>query len=317
VSDDSPAFRVLVADAVSEKGIERLRAAGLDFTVRTGMKPEELAGVIGDYDALIVRSATKVTGEVLQTPGRLRAIGRAGSGVDNIDLDAATRAGVVVMNTPGSNSVAAAELTMSLLLSMVRNVPQANSDLREGRWERKKYVGVEVDGKILGIVGLGRIGREVAARARGFRMELLGYDPFVSSQVAAELGVESVSLEDLVSRSDFVTLHLPRAPETRHLIDAEMLGRMKPGARLINCARGGLVDEAALYEAIESGRIAGAALDVFEKEPPHGNPLVTHPAVVTTPHLGASTLEAQERVGVEIVDKIVDFLKSGAIRDAV
>jgi D-3-phosphoglycerate dehydrogenase len=318
MSQQESTFRVLVADAVSDKGVERLRSTeGVEVTVRTGMSPSDLAAVIGDYDGLIVRSATKVTAEALKSPGRLRAIGRAGSGVDNIDLDAATKAGIVVMNTPGGNSVAAAELTMSLLLSMSRNVPQANADLRDGRWERKKYMGVEVAGKVLGVVGLGRIGREVARRAQGFRMTVLGFDPFVSSSAAADFGVESTSLEDLAARADYITLHMPKSAETRHMIDGDLIATMKKGTRLINCARGGLIDETALYEALESGHLAGAALDVFEEEPPGESPLVGHPNVVATPHLGASTIEAQVRVGTEIAGKIVDYLKTGTILDAV
>ncbi len=317
MSDRAETHRVLVADVLTDKGLDCLRAAELDVSVRTGLKPAELARVVGEYDALIVRSATKVTEDVLAAPGRLRAIGRAGTGVDNIDLAAATRAGIVVMNTPGGNSVAAAELTMSLLLSMARHVPQANQDLRSGRWERQKYVGVELDGKVLGVVGLGRIGREVARCARGFRMRVLGYDPFVASKVAADIGVEGVTLEELAATADFVTLHMPLQAETRHMIDGKLIERMKPGVRLINCARGGLIDEAALFRALEAGHVAGAALDVFEKEPPGESPLVSHPSVVCTPHLGASTHEAQERVGTEIADKIVSYLKSGVILDAV
>ncbi len=309
---------VLISDSLSPAGVELLRGtAGIRVTVETGMSPERLAAILADHDALIVRSATKVTADLLSRPGRLRVVGRAGTGVDNIDLDAATRAGVVVLNTPGGNSVAAAEHTFSLLLALARNVPQANRDLHEGRWERKKYMGVEVAGKTLGIVGLGRIGREVARRAQGFRMELLGYDPFVSREAAAAFGVRATGLEELVAQSDFVTLHLPVSAETRHLIDAPMLARFKQDARLINCARGGLVDEAALYAALERGRLGGAALDVFETEPPQDRRLVEHPRVVATPHLGASTLEAQERVGTEIAAKIRDFLESGVILDAV
>jgi D-3-phosphoglycerate dehydrogenase len=313
-----PAFRILVSDGISPKGVDLLNETpGMQATVNTGLSPAELAATIGDYDALVVRSATKVTAEVLKNPGKLRVIGRAGTGVDNIDLEAATRAGVVVVNTPGGNSVAAAEQTFTLLLALARNVVQANHELREGRWERKKYMGVEVAGKTLGVVGLGRIGREVALRAKGFRMEVLGYDPYVSSNVVADCGIQSVTLEELIARSDFVTLHLPVSTETRHVIDAEMLKRFKPGSRLINCARGGLIDEAALYEALEAGRIAGVALDVFENEPPEDRRLVEHPRAVCTPHLGASTREAQERVGTEIAAKIRDYLESGVILDAV
>jgi len=317
-NDTTSPIRVLIADNVSEKGVQLLRdTPGFEVSVRTGMSPGELRETVGDFEALVVRSATKVTADVLAEPGRLRAIGRAGTGVDNIDLDAATRAGVVVMNTPGGNSVAAAELTMAHLMAMARNVVQANAELRQGKWERKKYVGVELDGKALGVVGLGRIGREVARRAKGLRMQVLGYDPFVSSDVAAGFGVRCVELEQLVAESDFVSLHLPMSDDTRHLIDAGMLAKMKPGARLINCARGGLVDENALFEAIESGHLAGAALDVFESEPPSDRRLVDHPRVVATPHLGASTREAQERVGTEIAEKIRDYLLSGLILDAV
>lgn len=310
--------RVLVADAISDAGVNLLRATpGFDVVVRIGMKADELTGILGDHHALVVRSATQVTGPVLERPGKLKVIGRAGTGVDNIDLDAATRAGVVVLNTPGGNSVAAAELAFSLLLAMARGVPQANADLRAGKWERKKYVGVEVAGKTLGVVGLGRIGREVARRAAAFRMTILGYDPFVSAKAAADMGIEGCSLDDLLGRSDFVTLHLPFSPETHHLLNAAALKKMKKGARLVNCARGGLVDEAALFEALQSGHLAGAALDVFENEPPTDRRLIEHPLVVSTPHLGASTFEAQERVGTEIAEKIRDFFQSGAILDAV
>lgn len=314
----SEALRVLVADAISEAGIEELRNAdGCSVDVKTGMTPDELKATIGEYDALIVRSATKVTADVLAVAGRLRAIGRAGTGVDNIDLGAATDRGVVVMNTPGGNSVAAAELTLSLLLALARNVAQANAELREGRWERKKYMGSEVAGKKIGIVGLGRIGREVARMAQGFRMEALGYDPFVSTERAADLGIRGMELDALIAEADYITLHIPRTDETRHLIGAERLARMKQGVRIINCARGGLIDEAALLAALESGQVAGAGIDVFETEPPSDLSLVKHPNVVSTPHLGASTREAQVRVGTEIARKIVDYLQTGVILDAV
>jgi D-3-phosphoglycerate dehydrogenase len=312
------AIRILVSDGIAAEGVELLRATpGFDVTVDTALSPEQLAETIGGYDGLIVRSATKVTADVLDHAGRLKVIGRAGTGVDNIDLEAATRAGTVVMNTPGGNSVAAAELTLSHLMALARNLPQANADLRAGRWERKRYTGIEIAGKTIGIVGLGRIGREVARRAKGLRMEILGFDPFVSRDAAAGMGIEYVALDDLLSRSDFVTLHLPLTDETRHLIDARALGRMKDGARLINCARGGLVDERALYEALDSGHLAGAGLDVFETEPPSESRLIEHPNVISTPHLGASTIEAQQRVGVEIAEKVRDFFVGGVILDAV
>ncbi|HXV75768.1 MAG TPA: phosphoglycerate dehydrogenase [Candidatus Polarisedimenticolaceae bacterium] len=314
----NPPARVLIADNLSENGVELLRGSpDIEVTVKIGMTPDELGVTIGDYDALVVRSATKVTAEVLERPGRLRAIGRAGTGVDNIDLEAATRAGVVVMNTPGGNSVAAAELTLAHLIALARHLVQANHELRRGRWERKKYVGSEIEGKTIGIVGLGRIGREVARRAKGLRMEVVGYDPYVSTDASAGFGVRGVTLDELLAQADFVTLHLPLSDNTRHLIDASKLAKMKRGARLINCARGGLVDEDALFDALESGQLAGAALDVFEAEPPADRRLVDHPLVVATPHLGASTREAQERVGSEIAEKIRDYLRSGTILDAV
>jgi D-3-phosphoglycerate dehydrogenase len=310
-------IRLLVADTIAPRGLELLRSApNVEVTARTGMRPEELEEVIGRFDGLIVRSATKVTADVLSKANRLKVIGRAGTGVDNVDLPAATRAGVVVLNTPGGNAVAAAEQTVALILALARNLPQANQDLREGRWEPRKYVGVELAGKTLGIIGLGRIGREVARRASGLRMELLGYDPYIAPESVAALGITLRPLEPLLGASDFVTLHLPLSDDTRHLVDARALASMKPGARLINCARGGLVDEAALLEAIDSGRLAGAALDVFESEPPTNRRLIEHPRVVTTPHLGASTVEAQERVGVEIAEKVLEFFRTGVMLDS-
>jgi len=318
MSAEQTSFNVLVADAISEEGVKVLaETPGFEVTVRTGMSPKELREVVGDYEGLIVRSATKVTPEVLAEPGRLRVIGRAGTGVDNIDLEAATKAGVVVMNTPGGNSVAAAELTIAHLTALARNVSQANADLRAGRWERKKYMGAELDGKTLGVIGLGRIGREVARRAQGLRMEVLGYDPFVSSQMAQDFGIDYAELDDLLGRSDIVSLHVPRTDDTYHMIDAAAIKKMKPGVRIINCARGGLIDEAALLEALESGQVGGAALDVFETEPPTDLSLVNHPHVVATPHLGASTREAQVRVGTEIAGKIKSYLTDGVILDAV
>ena len=311
-------WKVLVADAMSEAGIDVLRSSpGFEVAVRTGMKPSEVAEAVGGYDALIVRSGTQVTADVLAAPGRLKVIGRAGTGVDNIDLEAATRAGIVVLNTPGGNSVAAAEQTIALLLALARHLVAAGIDLRQGRWERKKYTGVEVSGKVLGIIGLGRIGREVARRAQGLRMHVIGHDPGLTDSTISELSVEPASFDHVLSEADFLTLHVPKSPGAAPLIGAVELRRMKPGARLINCARGGLVDEAALLDALEEGRLAGAALDVFQEEPPSDFRLAAHPKVVATPHLGASTVEAQERVGTEISEKIRDFLQHGVILDAV
>jgi D-3-phosphoglycerate dehydrogenase len=314
----APTFRVLVADDLSQAGVELLRSCP-DFavTVRTGMKPDELRATIGEHDALLVRSATKVTADALSSPGKLRVIGRAGTGVDNIDLAAATRAGVVVMNTPGGNSLAAAELTLAHLLALARHLAPAAAEVRAGEWPRKKYVGVELAGKVLGVVGFGRIGREVARRAQAFRMEVLAFDPYVSRDATAGAGVRYATIDELLETSDFVTLHMPLTDDTRRMIDAPALARMKRTASLINCARGGLVDEAALLAALEGGRLAGAGLDVFESEPPSDRRLAAHPLVVATPHLGASTVEAQERVGTEIAEKVRDYLRSGMILDAV
>jgi D-3-phosphoglycerate dehydrogenase len=310
--------RILVADPISEAGIGVLRAEpGFEVDVRTGLPADVLARDVGGYDAVIVRSSTRLTADTLSVPGRLRAIGRAGTGVDNVDLAAATRAGIVVMNTPGGNSTAAAEHAIALLTALARNVPQASAALREGRWERKQWTGVELSGKTLGVIGLGRIGREVARRARGLRMEVLGFDPLVAADAASDMGVAHRALDDLLAESDFVSLHVPLTPGTRHLLGAERIAKMKPGARLINAARGGLVDEAALARALDEGRLAGAALDVFETEPPPTDGIVSHPRVVATPHLGASTVEAQERVGVEIAEKVRDYLVGEVIVDAV
>ncbi|MDH3785358.1 MAG: phosphoglycerate dehydrogenase [Acidobacteriota bacterium] len=315
---DRPVFRVLVADAISPLGVEALeQSPGFEVTVRTGMSPEEFREALKGQDGLIVRSATRPDATAIEAADRLKVIGRAGSGVDNIDLEAATRAGIVVMNTPGGNSVAAAELTVAHLLAMARNVVPSNADLRAGKWERKKYMGQEVAGKTLGLVGLGRIGREVARIAKGLRMEVIGYDPYVSAEHGETLGIEVLSLEDVLARADVVSLHVPKNKDTHHLINAKSIATMKKGALLINCARGGLIDESALLDALDSGHIGGAAVDVYETEPPTDFRLVEHPRVVATPHLGASTREAQVRVGVEIAEKVRDYLVEGVILDAV
>jgi D-3-phosphoglycerate dehydrogenase len=310
--------RVLVAEPIAAGGIRMLEEApGLEVVQRFDLTPSGLSAALREHEALIVRSKSRVTAELLADPGRLRVIGRAGTGVDNIDLDAATRAGVVVLNSPGGNAVAAAELTMAMLLALARHLPQANASLRDGRWERGRFLGVEVEGKTLGLVGIGRVGREVARRALAFRMKVLASDPHVTRQGIEDLGIEPVTLPDLLSRADFVSLHAPLATGTRHLLGGAEIGAMKPGAFLVNCARGGLVDESALLAALEAGRLGGAALDVFEEEPPSRAGLVSHPRVVSTPHLGASTVEAQERVGEDIAAKIRDYLCSGTILDAV
>ena len=315
----APGQRILIADAIAAAGVALLRdTPGLEVRVLEG--PEDaaqLATLLPEFDALIVRSATRVTAALLAHPGRLRVVGRAGSGVDTIDVEAATRAGVVVLNTPGGNSIAAAEHTMSLLLALARNIPQAHAALQAGRWERGRWMGVEVAGKTLGVVGLGRVGLEVARRAQALRMRVVGHDPYVPERLAEEAGIAVLPFERLLEEADFVTLHVPLLEATRGLIGATALARLRPGARLINCARGELIDDEALLAALESGRLAGAALDVFAVEPPVDRRLVEHPAVIATPHLGASTVEAQERVGVEVAGKIREFLLSGTILDAV
>ena len=311
-------IRVFVSDDVSESGLEPLRAAGFRVEKKTGLRPEELCEAARDCEGLVVRSETKVTAQVMDGLPRLRAVGRAGVGVDNIDVAAATARGVVVMNAPDGNTMTTAEHTMALLLSLARRVPQGHASLRAGRWERKKFVGVELRGKTLGIVGLGRIGRVVASRAQGFEMRVVAFDPFVAPEQARELEIELLPLEEVCARADFLTVHTPLTAETRGVIGARELARVKRGARVINCARGGLIDERALHDAIREGRIAGAALDVFEQEPPPGDhPLLSLEEVIVTPHLGASTKEAQEGVAVTVAEQMRDYFLTGALRGAV
>lgn len=312
-------MRILVCDGLENAGVERLRSAvGIAVEERPSIDREELARIIPDYDALIVRSKTRVTADIIERGRSLRVIGRAGTGVDNIDVPAATRQGVVVMNAAAGNTVTTAEHSMAMLLSLARQIPQANSSTKAGRWEKTRFLGVELMGKTLGIVGLGRIGATVAERARAFGMNVLGYDPYFTSEAAREVGIEMVAFDDLISRSDFITLHTPLTDETRGIIGEAAIDKMKPGVRLINCARGGLIDERALAEAVLSGKVAGAALDVFEQEPtPPDNPLLALESVICTPHLGASTTEAQLGVATMIAEQVLDFLKHGAVRGAV
>ncbi|MBI3988098.1 MAG: phosphoglycerate dehydrogenase [candidate division NC10 bacterium] len=310
-------MRVLVTDNLSSRGLQILKEAGFEVSVKEKPSPEELKRLIADYDALIVRSSTKVTSEVLQAARGLKGIGRAGVGVDNIDLEAATAKGIVVMNTPGGNTVTAAEHTFSLLLALAKHIPEASASLKAGRWAKDKFVSVEVAGKTLGIIGLGRIGTEVARRAKGLLMRVIAYDPFISQEAAAALGVELCDLPDLYRRSDFITIHTPLTPETTRLIDRETIAQMKDGVRIINCARGGIVDEEALYEAMKSGKIAGAALDVFEKEPCTYTPLFQLETFIGTPHLAGTSQEARESVSTEIATQIVDYLQRGILRNAV
>jgi D-3-phosphoglycerate dehydrogenase len=301
-------MRVLVTDPIAEDGLEILRAR-VPVDVRTGLDEAGLAGIIGEYDALVVRSSTRVTADVIQAGTRLQVIARAGVGVDNIDVDAATRRGILVVNAPDGNSIAAAEHTIALMMAMARHIPQADASLHERKWERRQFVGAQVTGKVLGVVGLGRIGREVARRGRGLSMRVLAYDPYVSSEHAARLGVELCELDPLLAQADFITVHVPLTFATRNLIGERELSLVKPAARLINCARGGIVNEEALQRALADGRLAGAALDVFAQEPPFDSPLLDAPGVVVTPHLGASTREAQVAVAVDVARQVVDVLE--------
>jgi len=310
--------KVFVADDVSDSGLEPLRAAGFTVEKQTGLTGPSLVQALKDSEGLIVRSETKVTADLLASAPSLRVIGRAGVGVDNIDVAAATLRGIVVMNAPDGNTITTAEHTIALLISLARSIPQASSSLKAGRWERKRFIGVELQGKTLGIVGLGRIGRVVASRARAMGMFIVAYDPFIAPDQARDLEIELVPLNEVYARADFLTVHTPLTAETRGLIDREVLAKMKKGARIINCARGGLVDEDALYEALVNGSIAGAALDVFVQEPPSAdNPLLGLDQVIVTPHLGASTTEAQEGVALTVAEQMRDFLLTGALRGAV
>jgi D-3-phosphoglycerate dehydrogenase len=300
--------RVLVTDPIAQDGIDAL-APCAQVDVKLGIAPDELLRVIGEYDALIVRSQTKVTAAVIDAGKKLEVIGRAGAGVDNIDVDAATSRGIIVVNTPLGNTVSAAEHTIALMLSLSRYIPQANAALRGGKWERQRFMGVEVRGKTLGIVGLGQIGSEVARRARGLDMHVVANDPFVSEERAQSLIVEMVSLEELLRRSDYIAIHTALTPQTRGLIGERELRLVKPCARIINVARGGIVDEEALYNAVEEGRVAGAAVDVFSKEPAQDNILFKSDRIIVTPHLGASTAEAQERVALDIAEEIAAIFR--------
>jgi D-3-phosphoglycerate dehydrogenase len=312
--------KVLVADPVSQSGVDELAAGGtLEVVVNTGLPEAELIKIIPEFSALVVRSQTKVTAAVLAAAKNLKVVGRAGVGVDNVDIDAATKAGVIVMNTPGGNTISTAELAFSLIVSVARSIPQADASVKAGRWDRKKYEGVELYNKTLGILGMGRIGTELARRAMAFGMRVIAYDPYLSEAKARSLQVEVVeNIDDLLPRVDFLTMHMPLTAETKHMIDERRLGLIKKGARIVNCARGGLIDEAALKVALESGQVAAAALDVYEVEPPPADfPLRELKNIVFTPHLGASTAEAQENVGIEIAQAIRAALIDGEIRNAV
>jgi D-3-phosphoglycerate dehydrogenase len=301
-------MRILVSDAVEQGCVDILRSENLDVDNRPGISADELKSIIPQYEGLVVRSSTKVTAEVIALGTKLKIVGRAGTGVDNIDVPAATRRGILVMNTPGGNTISAAEHTVSMLMSLARNIPQAHQSITKGEWERKKYTGTEVFGKTVGVIGLGKIGREVALRCKSLGMSVIGYDPVLAPDAALKLEVEPVGLEEIYRRADFITVHTPLTPDTKWLLNDATIARCKKGVRLINCARGGIIDEHSLLRALESGHVAGAALDVFEVEPPKGNPLLNHPRVIATPHLGASTEEAQEKVALQIAHQIADAL---------
>ena len=311
-------MKILVSDNLAESGIERLRdVPEFDVEVNTSLTTEEFRQIIKEYDALVIRSATKVTADVIEVADRLKVIARAGIGLDNVDIAAASKRGIVVMNTPEGNVITTAEHAVAMLLAVTRNIPQASMSTKSGKWEKKRFRGREVFNKVLGVIGIGRIGRVVAERAKGLRMHVIAYDPYISSELVNKLGVEGVSLDELYARADYITVHTPMTQETRSLINAEAFKKMKKGVFIINCARGGIVNEEALYEAIQSGIVAGAALDVFSQEPPKGSPLLTLDQVVATPHLGASTDEAQENVAIAVADQVVDYFLNGTIRNAV
>jgi D-3-phosphoglycerate dehydrogenase len=309
-------MRILVAEPVAAEGLDLLRADH-DVDVRLGLSPAELCAIVADYDALVVRSQVKVDAELIAAGTRLVVIGRAGVGVDNVDLDAATRAGIVVVNAPTGNTIAAAEHTLALMYALARRVPAADASLRRGEWKRSSFTGTELRGKTLGIIGLGKIGLAIADRARAMEMAILGHDPYVSAEQAANHGVELIELDELLGRADVLTVHVPVTRETRGLIDAEAIARMKPTAFVLNVARGGVVDEADLAAALREGRLGGAAIDVFEHEPPAGSPLLDAPNTVLTPHLGASTAEAQVLVATEVAGQLLDVLEGRPARYAV
>jgi len=311
-------MKILVADSVSERGVEMLRQnPSFQVDVKTGLKEDQLCEIIAGYDALIVRSATKVTERILEAAKNLRVVGRAGVGVDNVDVAAATRRGVVVMNTPGGNTISTAEHTFAMMMALARQIPQAHATMKAGKWDRKSFEGVELRNNTLGIIGMGRIGTEVARRALVFGMRVLVYDPYLDLSRAKTLPVEIVGLDEIYARSDFITVHVPISDETRGMINKDAVAKMKNGVRLINCARGGIINEKDLYDGIQGGKVAGAALDVYEQEPPKELALRELDKVVMTPHLAASTTDAQETCGIEIAEQIADALTGGSVRNCV
>ncbi len=309
--------KVLISDQLSPAAVQIFKDRGVDVDVKPGLSKEELKTIIGRYDGLAIRSATKVTADLLSAATHLKVIGRAGIGVDNVDINAATARGVIVMNTPHGNSITTAEHAIALMFALAREIPAANASTHAGKWEKNRFMGVELTGKTLGIIGCGNIGSIVAERAKGLRMKVAAFDPYLSPERAADLGVDKVELDELLHRADIITLHTPLTDKTRNILDAKSLAKTKKGVRIINCARGGLIDEKALNEALASGHVAGAALDVFETEPAKENLLFGSDKVVVTPHLGASTSEAQENVALQVAEQMSDYLLSGAITNAI
>ncbi len=312
-------MRVLISDNLAPIGVEILQKAGLEVDFKPGLSPDELKAAIGEYEGLIIRSATKVTDDLLESAGRLQVIGRAGIGLDNVDIPAASQKGVIVMNAPDGNATTTAELAISMMMALTRKIPQATASMKLGKWEKKKFMGHELTGKTFGVIGIGRIGSIAASRAQGLKMKTIAYDPHMPSEVAEKLGVELVELTELASRSDVISVHVPLTKETRHLVSGTFFENMKPDAIFIDCARGGVCDEAALYEALKDNKIGGAALDVFAQEPTtlESCPLLALDNFICTPHLGASTSEAQENVAVAIAEQVADYLNKGTVTNAV
>jgi D-3-phosphoglycerate dehydrogenase len=309
--------RVLISDAMDPKAAAIFRERGIEVDEKPGLSPDALKVVIGEYDGLAIRSATKVTKALLEGADRLKVVGRAGIGVDNVDIPAATARGIVVMNTPFGNSITTAEHAIALMFALARQLPEADASTQSGKWEKNRFMGVELTAKTLGLIGAGNIGSIVASRALGLRMKVVAYDPFLTSERAVELGIEKVELDELLRRADFITLHTPLTDQTRGILSREALARTRPGVRIINCARGGLIDEAALKDALDSGHVAGAALDVFEQEPATASPLFGTPGFISTPHLGASTSEAQVNVAIQVAEQMSDFLLLGGVTNAI
>lgn len=312
-------FKVLVSDPISDLGIEKLVSApDVEVVKNTGLSEDELVSIIGDYDGLLVRSQTRVTARVMEAGTKLKVVGRAGVGVDNIDLPAATSRGIIVINAPDGNTITTCEHTFAMMMAVARHIPQAYEKTVNGVWDRKSFLGVELRGKVLGVMGMGRIGSEVAKRAQAFGMDIWGYDPFLTEERASKMGIRLSSVDDIVRNADFITVHTPLTPETRHMIGAAQFAVMKPGMRIVNCARGGIVDEVALVDAVNQGIVAGAAFDVFEVEPPAADhPFLTNPHIIVTPHLGASTVEAQENVAIDVSEQVLNILRDKPFINAV